>query len=184
MTVRYSLVDAPAGRAFLAWTDRGVCCAEFAGGMEEPVSRLKAEYAGAEFVPARLADWEEALARLQGPLETGGTAFQRMVWAYLRTIPAGETRSYAQVAAAVGRPGSARAVARACAANRIAVGIPCHRVVAADGSLAGYRWGVERKRELLRLEMETAAAGSQRVQESQKTPKARVMTVSGAPARK
>jgi O-6-methylguanine DNA methyltransferase len=85
-------------------------------------------------------------------LEPDGSPFQRAVWQALREIPSGTTASYAEVAARIGRPGSARAVAQACAANPIAVLVPCHRVVRADGALAGYRWGVERKRALLRRE--------------------------------
>lgn len=86
------------------------------------------------------------------PLDIGGTVFQRRVWEALRAIPAGETRSYAQVAAEIGAPGAVRAVATACAANRLAVAVPCHRVVASTGAMAGYRWGVERKRILLARE--------------------------------
>jgi len=89
------------------------------------------------------------------PLDLRGTAFQLKVWQALRDIPPGETRSYGQVAAAVGDPGAARAVARACASNRVAVVVPCHRVVPATGGAGGYRWGAERKRALL----ETEAAG-------------------------
>jgi AraC family transcriptional regulator of adaptative response/methylated-DNA-[protein]-cysteine methyltransferase len=83
------------------------------------------------------------------PLDIRGTAFQRRVWEVLRQIPPGQTRSYAQVAAALGTPAGGRAVAGACAANALAVAIPCHRVIASDGALAGYRWGLERKRRLL-----------------------------------
>lgn len=105
---------------------------------------------------SRLADVvalieEPRLARLL-PLDLRGTAFQRRVWQALRQIPAGETRSYAALAAELGAPRSARAVARACATNALAVAIPCHRVVRGDGSLSGYRWGVERKRALLERE--------------------------------
>jgi len=83
------------------------------------------------------------------PLDLSGTTFQRQVWNALREIPAGEQRSYREVAEAIGRPGAVRAVARACATNRLAVIVPCHRVVREDGSLAGYKWGVTRKRRLL-----------------------------------
>ncbi len=86
------------------------------------------------------------------PLDIRGTAFQHRVWEALRRIPAGATASYAEIAAAIGAPKAVRAVARACAANRIAVAIPCHRVVGTDGSLSGYRWGIERKRALLAKE--------------------------------
>ncbi|NWF83004.1 MAG: methylated-DNA--[protein]-cysteine S-methyltransferase, partial [Bryobacteraceae bacterium] len=125
------------------------------------LARLRAEFPEAELQRASFENWDAAMAALAGPVDLRGTVFQRMVWSYLRTIPPGETRSYSQVAAALGHPGAARAVARACASNRIAVGIPCHRVIASDGSLAGYRWGVERKRQLLTQESAAAAAEEQ-----------------------
>jgi AraC family transcriptional regulator of adaptative response/methylated-DNA-[protein]-cysteine methyltransferase len=98
--------------------------------------------------------------RAGGPdaLDLRGTVFQLRVWQALRQIPRGETRSYSQLAREMGDPKSTRAVARACATNRVALLVPCHRVVGADGSLTGYRWGVERKRQL--LEAESAASGS------------------------
>ncbi len=83
------------------------------------------------------------------PLDIRGTAFQQRVWQALRAIPSGRTSTYAEIAQALGHPKAARAVAQACAANPLAVAIPCHRVVRADGGLSGYRWGVERKRKLL-----------------------------------
>jgi AraC family transcriptional regulator of adaptative response/methylated-DNA-[protein]-cysteine methyltransferase len=86
------------------------------------------------------------------PLDIRATAFQRRVWTYLRSIPFGSTRSYSQVARAIGRPGASRAVARACATNPVAVAIPCHRVVREDGGISGYRWGAERKKALLEME--------------------------------
>jgi AraC family transcriptional regulator of adaptative response/methylated-DNA-[protein]-cysteine methyltransferase len=88
----------------------------------------------------------------QLPLDVRATAFQRRVWEYLRSIPYGTTKSYSEVARALGRPTSARAIARACARNPVAVAVPCHRVVRGTGELGGYRWGVERKRALLALE--------------------------------
>ncbi len=98
------------------------------------------------------------------PLDIRGTAFQRRVWQALREVPAGSTASYAAIAARVGAPGAVRAVAGACAANPLAVAIPCHRVVRQDGALSGYRWGVERKRAL--LDREASAAGASREQRS------------------
>ncbi len=86
------------------------------------------------------------------PLDIRGTAFQHRVWSALREIPAGKTATYAEIAKRIGKPEAVRAVAGACAANKIAVAIPCHRVVRTDGSLSGYRWGVERKRRLLERE--------------------------------
>ncbi|HTK98744.1 MAG TPA: methylated-DNA--[protein]-cysteine S-methyltransferase, partial [Pseudomonadales bacterium] len=87
------------------------------------------------------------------PLDVRGTAFQQRVWRALREIPAGSTASYAEIATKLGEPKAVRAVAQACAANALAVAIPCHRVVRKDGALSGYRWGVERKRELLKREL-------------------------------
>ena len=107
-----------------------------------------------------LQSWVNALLRhLRGkdlnsslPLDIRATAFQRRVWAYLQSIPFGETKSYSEVAKAIGKPRACRAVARACATNPVAVAIPCHRVVREDGSMGGYRWGVERKKTLLQME--------------------------------
>jgi AraC family transcriptional regulator of adaptative response/methylated-DNA-[protein]-cysteine methyltransferase len=92
-------------------------------------------------------DLESAL-----PLDIRATAFQRRVWTYLQSIPFGSTLSYSQVAKAVGQPSACRAVARACATNPVAIAIPCHRVVREDGSMGGYRWGIERKKTLLEME--------------------------------
>jgi AraC family transcriptional regulator of adaptative response/methylated-DNA-[protein]-cysteine methyltransferase len=101
-------------------------------------------------VVERIRDPRGAAARI--PLDVNGTAFQQRVWKALRDIPVGETRSYREVAESIGQPTAARAVARACATNHIAVVIPCHRVVAGDGAVSGYRWGVERKKTLLEQE--------------------------------
>jgi AraC family transcriptional regulator of adaptative response/methylated-DNA-[protein]-cysteine methyltransferase len=90
----------------------------------------------------------------QVPLDLRGTAFQLRVWQALRTIPRGETRTYSQLAREMGQPTATRAVARACALNRVSVLVPCHRVVGASGSLTGYRWGIERKRQLLEAEQD------------------------------
>ncbi len=162
LRVSYAFTNSPAGGAAIAWTDRGVCFAEFSRSEAESLDRLRREFPEAELRASTLADWEAALAVLRGPVDLRGTVFQRMVWSYLRTIPPGETRSYSQVAAALGRAGAARAVARACSSNRIAVGVPCHRVIAADGRLGGYRWGTERKGELLDYERQAAAPASGR----------------------
>jgi AraC family transcriptional regulator of adaptative response/methylated-DNA-[protein]-cysteine methyltransferase len=105
-----------------------------------------------ETVSAVVALVEEPSRGLDLPLDIRGTAFQRRVWQALQAIPAGETRSYSELARSVGEPKAARAVAAACAANKLAVAVPCHRVVHRDGSISGYRWGVERKRDLLARE--------------------------------
>jgi AraC family transcriptional regulator of adaptative response/methylated-DNA-[protein]-cysteine methyltransferase len=161
-TIRYTLAECPLGRLLLAGTDRGVC-AVYLGDADAP---LEAELAR-EFPAARrdrddagLADWAEAVRRhlagqlspLDLPLDVRATAFQWLVWQHLRTIPAGTTQTYGQVAAALGQPSAARAVARACATNPVSVIIPCHRVVREDGGLGGYRWGLDRKRTLLEQE--------------------------------
>jgi AraC family transcriptional regulator of adaptative response/methylated-DNA-[protein]-cysteine methyltransferase len=171
--IRYSCTDSPLGRMLIAATDKGICAINFANSDDELEHGLKHEF---PFAIRRrddraLAPWSgRLLDHLQGPgksrqdlpaglpLDIQATAFQRKVWSHLQSIPLGETRSYGQVAKAIGQPTATRAVARACATNRIAVAIPCHRVVREDGDLAGYRWGVERKKAL--LEMERQVSGS------------------------
>jgi AraC family transcriptional regulator of adaptative response/methylated-DNA-[protein]-cysteine methyltransferase len=112
--------------------------------------RGDAELAG---LLSKVVDFVESpRSKLDVPLHLGGTAFQRSVWQALREIPAGETASYSDIATWIGAPKSVRAVAQACASNPAALAIPCHRVVRTDGSLASYRWGVERKRSLLQRE--------------------------------
>jgi AraC family transcriptional regulator of adaptative response/methylated-DNA-[protein]-cysteine methyltransferase len=106
---------------------------------------------------AALREFFDAKASLAGlPLDLRGTAFQVAVWRFLQSVPAGKTVTYAEVAAAVGRPKAVRAVASACAHNRIALAVPCHRVIRGDGTLAGYRWGMERKQSLLHLERDAS----------------------------
>ena len=112
-------------------------------GGDERFERLVAEVVGLVEAPAQGLDL---------PLDVRGTAFQQRVWQALRAIPGGSTASYAEIAERIGRPKAVRAVARACATNPVAVAIPCHRVVRADGALSGYRWGIERKRALLERE--------------------------------
>ena len=127
---------------------------------------LRREYPNAALAhddDGRLAGWAEALTRSLTesqphedlPLDVRATAFQRRVWRELQAIPRGETRSYAQVAAAIGSPTAARAVASACASNPVALAVPCHRVVRGDGSLSGYRWGASRKQALLERERQS-----------------------------
>jgi AraC family transcriptional regulator, regulatory protein of adaptative response / methylated-DNA-[protein]-cysteine methyltransferase len=166
-TVRYALAESPLGRMLIAATERGVCAIQFARSDGELLEGLKREFPFA----VRKADegglqaWVAALlSKMAGyelnsalPLDIRATAFQRRVWTHLQSIPFGATRSYSQVAKAIGQPTASRAVARACATNPVAVAIPCHRVVREDGSISGYRWGVERKKAL--LEMERRAEG-------------------------
>lgn len=160
--IRYTTFPSPLGRVLLAATDRGVCAASLGAEEAELVAELAREFPGArlERAETELAPWARAVAaHLEGtephpdvPLDLEGTAFQRRVWQALREIPYGETRSYADVAEAIGRPTAARAVARACATNRVALLVPCHRVVPQSGGEGGYRWDPARKRQLLALE--------------------------------
>jgi len=163
MTIRYTLTDSSLGRLLVAASERGICAVALGESDAELEAALSAEYPASQ--PARggdgcLEDWTTALQRylsgqqprLDLPLDVPGTPFQQRVWAELRRIPYGETRSYTQVAAAIGQPSAVRAVARACATNSAALIIPCHRVLRADGSLGGYRWGVHRKQALLAVE--------------------------------
>jgi AraC family transcriptional regulator of adaptative response/methylated-DNA-[protein]-cysteine methyltransferase len=164
--IRYTCVASPLGRMLLAATDRGVCAIHFASTDEELVQGLQREFPFAirKQDDVGLAPWvSDLLASLNGqklnrnlPLDIQATAFQRRVWDYLRSLPRGATRSYQQVAQAIGQPTAARAVARACATNPVAVAIPCHRVVREGGELGGYRWGMERKRTLLGMESKPA----------------------------
>jgi AraC family transcriptional regulator, regulatory protein of adaptative response / methylated-DNA-[protein]-cysteine methyltransferase len=161
-TIRYAIAGSPLGRMLIAATDLGICAIQFAPSDAELIEGLRREFPFA----VRKADesglqvWIEALlSKMTGrelnaslPLDIRATAFQRRVWAYLQSIPFGATRSYREVAKAIGQPTASRAVARACAANPVAVAIPCHRVVRQDGNISGYRWGVERKKALLEME--------------------------------
>lgn len=160
--IRYSCTDSPLGRMLIAATDKGICAIQFADSDEELEQGLKHEF---PFAARRRDDdalrpWTQDLLRhMTGqslhsalPLDIRATAFQHRVWTYLQSIPFGETRSYSRVARDLGQPTATRAVARACATNQVAVAIPCHRVVRENGDLAGFRWGIERKRALLELE--------------------------------
>jgi AraC family transcriptional regulator of adaptative response/methylated-DNA-[protein]-cysteine methyltransferase len=149
----------------IAATERGVCAIQFAGSDGELLEGLKREFPFAARKPddSGLKSWVSALLRqMRGreadaslPLDIRATAFQRRVWTHLQSIPFGATQSYGEVAKAIGQPRAARAVARACATNRIAIAIPCHRVVREDGSKGGYRWGMERKKALLEMEQDS-----------------------------
>ena len=163
--IRYTCADSPLGRMLIAATERGVCAIQFAGSDGELLEGLKREFPFAARKPddSGLKSWVSALLRqMRGreadaslPLDIRATAFQRRVWTHLQSIPFGATQSYGEVAKAIGQPRAARAVARACATNRIAIAIPCHRVVREDGSKGGYRWGMERKKALLEMEQDS-----------------------------
>jgi AraC family transcriptional regulator, regulatory protein of adaptative response / methylated-DNA-[protein]-cysteine methyltransferase len=148
------------GSVLIAATEKGLCCVKLgddAGRLEE---MLADEFSAAEIVRSELRDLKEkilafidgeaSLARL--PLDLRGTVFQRRVWDELRRIPRGETRTYSEIARAIGAPAAVRAVGSACGANPVALVVPCHRAVRTDGGLGGYAWGVARKKKLLALE--------------------------------
>src|SRR3984957_128021 len=160
--IRYTCADSPLGRMLIAATERGICPIQFARSDGELIEGLKREFpfATRKSDQAGLQSWVDSLLKhMRGkaldsslPLDIRATAFQRRVWTYLQSIPFGATRSYSQVAHAIGQPSACRAVARSCATNPVAVAIPCHRVVREDGSMGGYRWGIERKKALLEME--------------------------------
>lgn len=161
--ISYAGADSPLGRMMIGATDCGLCFLEFGEDDRELLERLRAEYPSAaisampEPWPDEFEQWMDALRdhleggspRLELPLDVRATAFQMKVWRYLQQIPYGGVESYSEVAAAIGQPKAARAVARACASNRVALVIPCHRVIRGTGQLGGYRWGLDRKRALI-----------------------------------
>jgi AraC family transcriptional regulator of adaptative response/methylated-DNA-[protein]-cysteine methyltransferase len=161
-TITYALANSSLGRTLVASTPRGVCRVAFGSTDGALVSELRAEYPKAQLVLAKGAEerWvQEAVRAVDAPwtspgvsLDLHGTAFQLRVWKALQEIPLGQTASYLDVARKIGAPRAARAVARACASNAVAVLVPCHRVVRKDGSVGGYRWGVGRKERLLKEE--------------------------------
>lgn len=165
-SIGYACGETALGWVLVAATGRGVCALRFGDSAEHLVEELRAEFPRAAIAAdaERLQPCLEAVqAHLAGrrpqldlPLDLKGTGFQQRVWAALQAIPYGEVRSYREVAEAIGEPTAVRAVARACAANPVALAVPCHRVVRTGGALSGYRWGVERKRALLERERTTA----------------------------
>ena len=174
ITISYATAATPLGRVLMAATDRGLCFIQFGDDEKTLTTQLAAEYAQAILLPMddthkdQFTAWMQSLsAYLQGhaaaldlPLDIRGTAFQLKVWKYLQTIPPGSVASYSEVARSIGQPTAIRAVATACARNCIAIAIPCHRVIRGNGELAGYRWGIERKRTLLDLERKTKTGQS------------------------
>ncbi|SAL41606.1 O6-methylguanine-DNA methyltransferase [Caballeronia arvi] len=162
LTVRYATADTPLGAVLVAATDKGVCKIAFGDDASALVEQLAADFAQAKRVDdaAKMEPFiAQVRAYLQGtrervdlPLDIGATAFQRRVWDALRRIPYGQTRSYTEIAEALGSPRAVRAVANACASNPVALAIPCHRVIGKDGAIAGYRWGAPRKEVLLETE--------------------------------
>jgi len=163
-SIRWTIAPIPDGVALVAATDRGLCAIRLGTETAVLARQLRAEFPGAALardddgmstVASIVSDLAAGHRRPEAdalPLDVHATAFRRRVWEALRRIPAGETRSYGQIAAAVGAPGAARAVGTACAQNPVAVVVPCHRVVGSDGSLHGYAYGLARKRQLLDAE--------------------------------
>lgn len=160
--IRFAVGQCSLGAILVAATAKGICCISFGDDPQTLVDELQDRFPHARLLGGD-SDFEQWVAHVVGfveaprlgldlPLDIRGTAFQQRVWQALREIPAGTTASYSEIAARLGAPKSARAVAAACAANPLAVAIPCHRVVRRDGGLSGYRWGVERKRALLARE--------------------------------
>jgi AraC family transcriptional regulator, regulatory protein of adaptative response / methylated-DNA-[protein]-cysteine methyltransferase len=160
--IRYTCADSPLGRILIAATDKGICSIQFADSDEELEQGLKHEF---PFAVRRRDDkgmddlTSKLMLHMSGadvsrnlPLDIQATAFQRRVWSYLQSIGFGETHSYSDVAKAIKQPLAVRAVAHACATNPVAIAIPCHRVVRSNGDLAGYRWGLARKKALLEME--------------------------------
>jgi AraC family transcriptional regulator of adaptative response/methylated-DNA-[protein]-cysteine methyltransferase len=169
VNIRYTVLATELGKLLIATTERGVCAVRFGESDAALLRELKCDFGAAEIhrddqglatvgtqVRQLLAG---SVATLNIPIDIQGTAFQQLVWETLKKIPAGETRSYSEVAVTIGRPKAVRAVANACASNPVALMVPCHRVVQKNGSLAGYRWGVKRKKML--LEREHSAVSTQ-----------------------
>ena len=167
LSISYAVIDSPLGLLLVAATDWGICWAQFGESAEDLLQMLAKEFPRATLESVNpisrpeLLGWVNAINRhLAGdlqtfeglPLDIAGTAFQAKVWKYLTSIPMGEVRSYTEVAEGIGHRSAVRAVATACATNRIAILIPCHRVLRGTGELAGYRWGLDRKRSLLKIE--------------------------------
>lgn len=167
MAIAYALTDCGLGRVLVAATERGVSAVYLGDRDDLLVGALAEEYPNAEihrdddaldrWVAVLLAYLDQAGPHPALPLDIQATAFQWRVWQELQRIPYGETRTYTEIAQALGQPTAARAVARACATNPVSLAIPCHRVVGGDGGLRGYRWGVERKRALLGMESDPPA---------------------------
>jgi AraC family transcriptional regulator of adaptative response/methylated-DNA-[protein]-cysteine methyltransferase len=172
VSIHYALEHSQLGDLVVAWTPSGICAVMLGDSPEEAVANLKAEFPAAELAlaDAEASKWVRVvLAYAEGsipgtvlPLDLRGTQFQLRVWQLLREIPVGEVRSYKDIASALGEPTAVRAVARAIATNKAALVVPCHRVIRADGSLSGYRWGVQRKQQLLDQERTRRENGSAR----------------------
>lgn len=174
--IRYTIMPSELGRLLIATTPRGVCSVQFGNDDRDLEKELRDEFSAAQIrrEDEVLRPLSEKVTKLFAepipagsiPLDIQGTAFQQRVWDALREIPRGQTRSYSEIAKQIGKPKAVRAVAHACASNPVAIVVPCHRVVAKSGGLAGYRWGVERKQALLRAE-QTSTTETRRLGETQ-----------------
>lgn len=168
MAIFYSVVDSPLGKLLVAVTERGVCKVCLGDTEGVLIGELEYEFSKAERIrdDEEVGYWvEKIIAYLEGwqpdldlPLDIRATAFQRRVWEELQQIPVGETRSYSDIAEAIGQPSAIRAVANACGKNPVALVIPCHRIIRKSGEMGGYRWGLERKQRLLEQERVYAQA--------------------------
>jgi AraC family transcriptional regulator of adaptative response/methylated-DNA-[protein]-cysteine methyltransferase len=160
--IRFTIAPTEFGKLLVGVTERGVCAVRLGDSAAELESEFRKDFAQglitrdddrlATVIDQILVLTASSAPHPQIPVDVRATAFQRRVWQYLREIPRGETRSYSQVAADLGMPNSTRAVARACATNEVSLIVPCHRVIGKNGNVTGYRWGVERKRQLLEKE--------------------------------
>lgn len=167
MNITYTTFSSPLGWILLASTERGLCSVKLGERPETLSRRLAAEFSSAQLREDRHGlkqARERVLGFLAGdatlanlPVDIRGTVFQQRVWSALRKIPRGQTRTYKDIAAAIGKPAAVRAVGSACAANPVALVIPCHRAVRSDGGMGGYAWGVERKVKLLDMERKRGA---------------------------
>jgi AraC family transcriptional regulator of adaptative response/methylated-DNA-[protein]-cysteine methyltransferase len=172
VSISYVTVQTPVGLMMIGATDRGLCFVQFGDSRIELLEMLRAEYPAASLAkmkepyPEQFGLWVQALIRHLGgdrqrlrlPIDVRGTAFQFRVWTYLQSIPYGEVQSYSEVARGIRNPTARQAVAQACAANKVAIAVPCHRVIRGNGEMGGYRWGVARKRTLIDLERSAKAA--------------------------
>jgi AraC family transcriptional regulator of adaptative response/methylated-DNA-[protein]-cysteine methyltransferase len=166
-TIRFVTVATPLGWALVAATERGICMTALGDDRDSLATALRQRFPAAAVIAGNtpLKEWADRIVRfitapeqnLDLPLDIRGTAFQARVWRALQKIPLGKTASYSEIAAALGQPAAVRAVAQACAANKLALIVPCHRVIRRDGDLGGYRWGLERKRALLARERAAVA---------------------------
>ena len=161
-TITFAIAPTPLGRMLVAATERGLCAVRFGENATELERDLRSEFHAATlhrddgamrgYIGPLMANLNGDKTTIDLPLDVRATAFQQKVWETLQHIPRGETRSYTEIACEIGDPKAVRAVARACATNPVALAVPCHRVVRSDGDLAGYRWGIERKKKLLEAE--------------------------------